>query len=169
MARSPDRTSTSSTRSERSAAPEPTPDVVDLAARLRLSATRLARQLRQEAGTGLTPSQLSVLASLDRRGALTLGELAECERVAPPSITKVVAKLEEAELIRREPDANDRRVVHVRLTAKGGRLLTSSRQRKNAWLAARLAELPAAERARVADALDVLEHLASGDPTGGDR
>jgi DNA-binding MarR family transcriptional regulator len=158
-----------STSSDRSAAParaeqdaDPSPEVVELAARLRLTATRLARQLRQEAGTGLTPSQLSVLASLDRHGALTLGELAERERVAPPSITKVVAKLEEAELLRREPDPSDRRVVRVRLTAKGGRLLTSSRQRKNAWLADRLADLPAAERARVAKALDVLEHLTDG-------
>jgi DNA-binding MarR family transcriptional regulator len=145
-------------------ATEASPEVVELAARLRLVATRLSRQLRQEAGTGLTPSQLSVLASLDRCGALTLGELAERERVAPPSITKVVAKLEEAELIRREPEPADRRVTRVRLTAKGGRLLTSSRQRKNAWLAGQLADLPAADRARVTRAIDVLEQISGGNP-----
>ena len=60
----------------------------DIAARLRLSATRLARRLRQESNSGLTPSQLSALAAVSNAGAVTLGELADHERVAPPSITK---------------------------------------------------------------------------------
>ena len=79
-----------------SSPPAPTPAQVDeeLAARLRLSATRLARRLRQEADAGLTPSQLSALAVIEREGPLTLGALADHEKVAPPSITKVVAKLE---------------------------------------------------------------------------
>ena len=66
----------------------------DIAARLRLSATRLARRLRQESGAGLSPSQQSALAVIANHGPLTLGALAEHERVAPPSITKVVSKLE---------------------------------------------------------------------------
>src|SRR2546425_1184230 len=77
-------------------APE-TPDApaapAEIAARLRLSATRLARQLRQEAGAGLTPSQLSALAVIANHGPLTLGALADHERGAPPSITKVATKL----------------------------------------------------------------------------
>ena len=84
-----------------------------MAARLRLSATRLARRLRQEAGTGLTPSQLSALATVHNHGPLTLGSLAEREQVAPPSITKVVAKLEADGLLQRSPDPTDRRVSHV--------------------------------------------------------
>ena len=75
-------------------APRPAPAEEELAARLRLSATRLARRLRQEADAGLTPSQLSALAVIDRQGPLTLGALADHEQVAPPTITKVVAKLE---------------------------------------------------------------------------
>ena len=67
-----------------------------MAGRLRLSATRLARRLRQQADTGLSPSQLSALATIRTHGPLTLGALAEHERVAPPSVTKVVAKLEAA-------------------------------------------------------------------------
>ena len=130
-----------------------------LASRLRLSATRLARTLRREAGTGLSPSQLSALASVDAHGSMTLGALAAHERVAPPSITRVVAKLEQAGLVIRELDAADRRVARVSLTGEGSALLRESRRRKDAWLAARLAELDAADRARLADALDVLDAL----------
>src|SRR5438105_3631645 len=90
-----------------------------LASRLRLSATRLARTLRREAGTGLSPSQLSVLATVDAHGPITLGTLASHERVAPPSITKVVTKLEAAGLVSRTPDPSDRRVARVNLTADG--------------------------------------------------
>jgi DNA-binding MarR family transcriptional regulator len=111
----------------------------------------------------LTPSQLSALASIERHGPIALGELAEHERVAPPSITKVVTKLEAAGLIARTADAGDRRVVRVSLTTEGAGLLAESRARKNAWLAERLAELDADQRARLASALDVLEELTTGD------
>ena len=89
-----------------SSPPAPTPAQADeeLAARLRLSATRLARRLRQEADAGLTPSQLSALAVIEREGPLTLGALADQEKVAPPSITKVVAKLESIGLVARAVD-----------------------------------------------------------------
>ncbi len=132
-----------------------------LASRLRLSATRLARTLRREAGTGLSPSQLSALATIDAHGPITLGALAAHERVAPPSITKVVGKLETARLVSRQPDPVDRRVARVALTEDGTNLLRESRRRKDAWLAARLADLPSDDRARLAAALDVLEALTT--------
>src|SRR3954466_14019777 len=87
-----------------------------LAARLRLSSTRLARRLRKEAGSGLTPSQLSALSAVERNGTVTLGFLAECERVAPPSVTKIVTKLEADGLLQRRPDGHDRRIARVSLT-----------------------------------------------------
>src|SRR3954451_18440725 len=90
-----------------------------IAGRLRISATRLARRLRQEAQTGLSPSQLSALAAVERHGPLTLGALAEHERVAPPTITRVVAKLEEDSLLERQRDADDRRVTRVAVTGRG--------------------------------------------------
>jgi DNA-binding MarR family transcriptional regulator len=130
-----------------------------LASRLRLSATRLARTLRREAGTGLSPSQLSALATIEAHGPIALGALASHERVAPPSITKVIAKLETAGLVSRLPDLVDRRVARVALTDDGITLLREARRRKDAWLAGRLAELDPADRARLADALDVLEGL----------
>ena len=103
-------------------------DALAMADRLRLSATRLARRLRQESGTDLTPSQLAALASIDRHGPLTLGTLAEVEQVAPPSITKVVAKLEAAELVVRRADDADRRVAWVSLTPAGATRLARIRR-----------------------------------------
>ena len=132
----------------------------DDAARLQVTTTRLARRLRREAGARLTPSQLSVMASIDRSGPITLGALAECERVAPPTITRVVAKLEADGLVERRPDPDDRRVARVVTTADGERLLAESRARKIAWLAERLDQLPARDRQRIGAALDALERLA---------
>src|SRR4051812_42249925 len=95
-----------------STAPTPHPtDATAMAARLRLSATRLARTLRRQADTGLSPSQLSALATVERHGPMTLGALAEHENVAPPSVTRVVAKLEGEGLLARRPDPNDRRIA----------------------------------------------------------
>jgi len=129
------------------------------AARLRLSATRLARRLRQEADAGLTPSQLSALAVIAHRGPLTLGALAERERVAPPSITKIVHNLEEQGLVLRIGDPDDRRVTRVATSDAGEALIAESRRRKTAWLAGRIGELDVDQQRRLADALDVLDLL----------
>ena len=134
-----------------------------MAARLRLSATRLARRLRQESGTGHTPSQLSALASIHNHGPLTLGALAEHERVAPPSITKLVAKLEADGLVERSVDPTDGRVINVCATDAGHQLIAETRRRKTTWLTARIRELPVEEQRRLADVLDVLEHLTHTD------
>jgi DNA-binding MarR family transcriptional regulator len=142
--------------------PAPTRPVIDtaeIAARLRLSATRLARRLRKESTGGLTPSQLSALNAVHLRGPLTLGELADQERVAPPSITKVVAKLEADGLIERSTDPQDRRVSRVRVTRDGDALLSETRRRKTAWLAARIGALEPAERERLAAALDAIDRI----------
>src|SRR5690606_38179665 len=118
----------------------------------------LARRMRRQADTGLSPSQLAALSSVERHGPLTLGALAEHEQVAPPSITKVVAKLEERELVVRSPGV-DRRVVVVAITPAGEALLAEVRQRKDVWLATRLAALDADQRARLDAALPVLDAL----------
>jgi DNA-binding MarR family transcriptional regulator len=134
-------------------------DVGAMAARLRVSATRLARLLRRQGDTGLSPSQLSALTTIEVHGPLTLGALAEHERVAPPSITNAVAKLEQAGLVTRQACASDRRVAHVSITPAGEALLADVRERKDVWLAARLGELDPHERARLAAALDVIDRL----------
>jgi DNA-binding MarR family transcriptional regulator len=132
---------------------------VETAARLRLTATRLARRLRQEAETGLSPSQLSALSVVEKHGPITVGALAGHERVAAPTATRVVQKLEESGLVAKAVDPGDRRVTHLTITRQGRTLLAESRQRKTAWLAAQLDALAPAQRTRLAAALDVLDCL----------
>lgn len=143
--------------------PEPTPattvDLADTAARLRLSVTRLSRRLRQESTTGHSPSQLSALSVIVNHGPLTLGTLAEHERVAPPSITKVVSKLEADGLVARETDADDRRITRVSATRAGRDLIAETRRRKTTWLAARIRALPPEEQAQLAAAIEILDNL----------
>jgi DNA-binding MarR family transcriptional regulator len=134
-------------------------EAAELAGRLRLSVTRLARLMRQQADTGLSPTQLATLATVEAAGPVTLGDLAAREQVAPPTMTKAVACLEGQGLVDRHQDRQDRRVSRLSITAEGRRLLERSRTRKNAWLARRLSALDAGDRERLAEALDALERL----------
>lgn len=122
-------------------AARPSTDPGPVAARLRLGATRLARRLRQEVEVELTPSLHSALVSVRVHGPLTLGELAQIERVTPPTVTKLVGRLEEQGLVDRHADPDDRRVCRVAATTRGEALLAESREAKNAWLAQRLDQL----------------------------
>ncbi|MBV8980103.1 MAG: MarR family transcriptional regulator [Acidimicrobiia bacterium] len=137
----------------------------ELAARLRLSVTRLARRLRQQAAaeSEVSPSQLSTLASVDRLGPITLGDLAAVERVQPPTMTRIVAALDEAGLVRREVDQNDRRIARVQTTVAGRKFLERSRGRKEAYLAARIRTLDADDRAILARAAVILEKILEGE------
>lgn len=135
------------------------PDTAALAARLRLGVTRLARKLRQEAEPGITPSMLAALSSAERQGPLTMRELCAAEQVQPPSMTRIVAALAEGGLVAREADADDRRVVWVRVTPEGRRLLDRSRRRKEAYLARALRTLDPHEIVTLEDAAALLERL----------
>ncbi len=88
----------------------------ELPTRLRLAIMRLARRLRQQADADLTPSMLSALANIEYRQPVTLGELATAERVTPPTMSKIVARLQEAELVTRTPDDNDKRIQRLSLS-----------------------------------------------------
>jgi DNA-binding MarR family transcriptional regulator len=136
-----------------------TTDAVDVAGRLRMTAFRLTRLLRQQDTEGLAPTLSAALATIVRDGPLTLGELAAREHVAPPSITKAVEKLVAAGLATRAPDETDRRVVRVRATAAGRRRVAQNRSRRTAWLAGRLTDLSPADLAKLDAATDVLERL----------
>ncbi len=143
-------------------APEPgvAPSDAEMAARMRLAILRLSRRLRQQVAGGVTSSQVSALATVERLGTPTLGELAASEQVQPPSMTKIVVGLEEAGLVVRQEDDNDRRVVRVGLTAEGRRSLARSRSLRNAYLVRRLRGLSVDERAALEDAVRLLERLA---------
>ena len=146
---------------ERPLAPTP-PAAAETGPRLRMATMRLARLLRQNAdpGLGLTQTLWSALGTVERSGPVTLGRLAEMERVQPPSMTRIVAQLEERGLVVREVDGNDRRVVRVRSSEAGHRLVMDLRIRRDEFLAARLSELSPTELATLDTALPLLERIA---------
>jgi DNA-binding MarR family transcriptional regulator len=137
-----------------------------LATSLRISVSRLARRLRVEraaAGLGepdLSETQLAALATLERHGAMTPGELAEHEKVQPPSMTRVISVLVDSQLVRREPHPSDRRQVVLTATDTGRDLVIKARRRREAWLAQRLRELSPSERAALRVAAPILEKLS---------
>jgi DNA-binding MarR family transcriptional regulator len=131
----------------------------DLAARLRLSVTRTARRLRQEAGSDLSPSLQAALATIERSGPITPSELAEAERIQRPTATRVIARLEAEGLVDRAGDVADRRVTLISVTRAGSDLLRRLRTRKNAYLARRLRDMPAEDLAALERAADVLERM----------
>jgi DNA-binding MarR family transcriptional regulator len=136
---------------------------------LRLAVLRLSRRLRQETvGQGdVTPSQTSALSTLAKHGEITLGELAAIERIAPPSMTRIAARLEEAGLLERRADSTDRRVARVAISPAGRELLRQSRERGDAFMSARLEALSEEERDLLARAVPLLERLASDGPDAG--
>ncbi len=134
----------------------------EVADRLGMAITRLARLLRQQAVDDLTPTMRAAVGTIAREGPLTLGELAAVEQVAPPTVTKVVAKLEDRGLVEREADPTDRRVARVVLSDLGEKWLEADRRRRHAWLADRIDKLDAAERDRLVRAVDAIESLIGG-------
>ena len=134
----------------------------EVADRLGMAITRLARLLRQQAVDDLTPTMRAAVGTIAREGPLTLGELAASEQVAPPTITKVVAKLEDRGLVEREGDPTDRRVARVVLSDLGVRWLEADRQRRHAWLADRIDKLDATDRDGLVRAVSAIESLIGG-------
>jgi DNA-binding MarR family transcriptional regulator len=135
-------------------------NTADLADRLHSAAIHLLRRLRREDdASGLPAPQLSAMSVIVFGGSITLGALASAEQVRPPTITKLVAALEEQGLVEREPDPQDRRVMRVKATARGTRLLHDGRRRRVASLATSLGELAATDRAALARAIPILEKV----------
>jgi DNA-binding MarR family transcriptional regulator len=112
---------------------------------------------------GLTPARLSVLSVLVFGGPRTLGELAVAEQVSAPTMTRLVAGLARDQLLRREPDPHDRRIVRVAATARAARLMQRGRQARVRDLTALLETLSPADLAVLARATEILRDLnASG-------
>jgi DNA-binding MarR family transcriptional regulator len=134
----------------------------DAIARLRTSLIRISRRIdRQVSVGGLTSTEVSVLASIANRGPLGLAELASHEGINRTMLSRVVGKLEAAELIRRQASIADRRAVEVVATRKGGRLRERLLAERSRLLAERLAELPGETVATILDAAPALEALAA--------
>src|ERR671936_1901920 len=115
----------------------------ELAPRLRWTITRLARRLRQEAGTDLGPSQVAALATIERHGPLSPSEVAKVERIKRPTATRILRHLEEAGLVERVKDPEDGRGSILSITGAGRTHLKRLRERKTAYLASRLDKLGA--------------------------
>lgn len=121
---------------------------------------RLARRLRaQRLETGHTLTQLAALGTIDRHGPITPSDLAAHERVRPPSMTRVIGRLERDGLALRTAHPTDGRQQRLSITAAGRELLNVDRRRRDAWLAKQMAALEPDELAALAAALPVLERL----------
>ena len=139
--------------------PTATARAAELAAELRFAVMRLGRRLRQHAPEDVTPSQLSALSVIVREERLTLSQLAEAERVQPPTITRIVDSLVGKGLATRTVSEKDRRVAWVAPTAEGRALVDAIRRRRDAYLATRLRALPPEDLAALARAAVLLERL----------
>src|SRR3954468_19088790 len=133
----------------------------ELAKSLRDAIQRLNRRVRQTRPVGdLTYGQLSALTSLQLAGALTPRELADTERVQPPTMTKIVGKLEERGLVVRTPHPTDRRQVILSATERGRAVYAQFEKARNEWLARQLAELSPEERDTLERAAQILQQVA---------
>ena len=135
-------------------------DGVTVAARLNLIVGRLMRTIRQHAAAGLTPSQLSALVTVDERGPLRISALATQESLGAPAATRVVASLEEAGLVTRSSDPDDKRASLISLTQVGGETLKALRKERATGLGAQLDALSESERRLLERALPVLEKIS---------
>ncbi len=133
----------------------------ELASHLRPSLLRLTRLVRmQRVDTSVTLTHLSAMWTLEKYGPLSAGELATCEKVQPPSMTKVLATLEERGLVRRDAHPDDKRQAIIDITDEGTRLLESERRSRDAWLTRRLEALSADERRALEACIPILDKLA---------
>ena len=131
-----------------------------VADRLHAASIRLLRRVRRrDDESGVTAPHLSALSVLVFAGPRTLGELAEAEQVRPPSITRIVRNLEADGLVEREPDPADRRIVRVRATDRGRRILEEGRRRRISDLAARLRTVDEADLETLERAAELIEQV----------
>jgi len=136
-------------------------DVAELAAQLRPALLRLGRMIRnQRVDFSLTLGQLSALYTIEKSGPLSPRQIASLERVQPPSMTKILASLEELDFIRREPHPTDGRQALIAVTPKGEEYLQIERTARDRWLNRRLAMLEPAERAILMSAAPLIDKLA---------
>ncbi len=129
--------------------------------RLRAVIGKLGRRLRRtRAGAALTPSQISVLFTIVRRGPIGLAELAGTEALNPTMLSRIVAQLTDAGLIRRTADPQDRRAALVEATRAGVRMRQRINQERARALEVHLAGLSEEQQERIWGALPALEEIA---------
>jgi DNA-binding MarR family transcriptional regulator len=132
--------------------------------RLRVAIARVSRSLRRHELAGLTPTQLSALATVEQAGPLRLGDLAAAEKIAPSTLTRLVTKLEESGYVQREPVPGDARASTLVVTDEGHAILERIRQESTTLLAGSLRRLSPDQLAALAAALPALERIAEAGP-----
>ncbi|AEE44872.1 MarR family winged helix-turn-helix transcriptional regulator [Cellulomonas fimi] len=138
------------------------PTAPALAGELRVAVGQAARRIRAERGAqGLTDPQFVVLAWLTKLGPMTPGQLAEAERIQPPSMTRTVNGLVELGLVQKDEHPTDGRQVVVTLTDAGRAEVVETRRRRDAWLTERLKGMTKEERQLLADAAELLRRIAA--------
>ena len=144
--------------------PGPADSPSDIANELRPILVRLGRELRKEtAQLGVTGGQVTLLYLISQNPGIGVGELAEHERVATPTASGLVDRLERAKLVKRLRSETDRRRVGLTITAAGRRKLVAVRARRTVWLTERLQSLAPSERAAIEAAIAPLRRLLQDD------
>ena len=139
----------------------PRPDPATVADRLHSAAIHLLRRLRKEdEAIGLTAARTSALSVVVFGGPVTIGQLAQAEQVSPPTMTRMLVGMERDGLLKRERDRDDGRVIWIRATPKGARILQEGRRRRVEALAAELAELSAGELTLLLRAAETMGRVA---------
>ena len=128
---------------------------------VRIAVMRLARRLRNERPDDvLTPSQMAVLGTLMRNGPQSPGELAASEHVQPPSMTRIIASLQERGLVCRKPHPQDGRQVIVELTETARDQVEADRAHRDQWLQARIEAMDPDDQELLLRAVPILNRLA---------
>jgi DNA-binding MarR family transcriptional regulator len=134
-------------------------DPIAIADRLHSAAIHLLRRLRvRDRESGIGPAQLSALSVLVFGGPRSLSELADAEQVRPPTMSRIVAGLERAGLVRRRATEDARR-VRLEATAKGTKILQEGRKRRVESLARALSSLPEKELQQLGESTTVLQQV----------
>ena len=140
------------------------PELRDAVARLSLALGRLTRVVRRGGDLGgLGPGSISALATLVRSGPMRLGDLAVREGVAPPTLTRIVAGLEDSGYVVRTPDPNDRRATRVQATETAAELVAGVGLARVSRLRDRIDTLGDDDRQALLRAVPVIEALAADD------
>jgi DNA-binding MarR family transcriptional regulator len=134
-------------------------DAVQIADQLHSAAIHLLRRLRvRDRESGIGPAQLSALSVLVFGGPRSLGELAEAEQVRPPTMSRIVAGLERAGLVRRHATEDGRR-VRLEATAKGTKILQEGRKRRVESLSLAVSTLPRKELEQLGEFTALLQRV----------
>jgi len=106
---------------------------------------------------GLTGPQLTVVKMLESLGDMSLSELSERIHAQNSTVTGIIDRMQREGLVVRSRSSKDRRVIHIRLTAKGRELATAIPLQPAEILRDALDALSAEESAAL---LEVLRKLA---------